>query len=93
MVRSELPGNTRLRTCRNFMDGEVGTGLLFYLTHANAHKGFQAAIDDKPADERKTATGQRADQLGSKTYPAKATKGLRTENTGSQTAPCAGQSV
>ena len=57
MVRPELPGDTRLRTCRNFMDGEVGAGLLFFLTHANAHKGFQAAIDDKPADERKTATG------------------------------------
>lgn len=35
-----LSGNTRFRTRRNFMDGEIGTSLLIFLAHANAHKGF-----------------------------------------------------
>ena len=88
-----LLGNTCRRTRRDFMDGEIGARQLIFLAHANAHKGFQATIDNEPTHKRKTAPGQRADQLRGKTYPAEATKCLRPEDASGKTSPCSGQPV
>ena len=76
ILRAGLSTDTGLRARRDFMDGEIGARLLFFLAQTNTHKRLQTTIYDETADQREAAADKRADQLPGKTHPAKATQCL-----------------